>query len=376
MAHVVTGRNFLAGNFLRKLILLPLLLGTMLALPVFGASAVRMLAQSSSISLSAYVEMLEEVAAELRDPALEPAGIEAALRPLHAVETVELATGELLIVDATVFALDASTGDDVPADDPPLDDDLPLEDTAEIAAAIAARLDVLRAELIAAPQDQTEARLDLLVDVLARPVFTAEETIAERIWRWLEARFYEWFPDWEPATGTFPVELSVWVGWIVVGLGALVLAVLASYWLQGIFANFLGGSDGAQREIPRDVPPSAAAARQQAQSAAEAGDYRQAVRRLYLAALLHLDEQRLLAFDRSLTNREVLAVLPDDSPVREHLRPVVDTFDAVWYGVREPDEDTYLRYRADIDALERMAQAAADGTDRAADSVQARGAVS
>lgn len=364
MAYDVTGRDFPAGHFMRRQIF-PLLLGMVLALAVFGAWAVPIRAQASPMSLSAYVELLEEVAAELRDPALQRAEIEEALRPLHAVETVELATGELLTVDATVFVLNDGAGDD-----------MPLEDTAEIAAAIVARVDVLRAELIAAPQDQTEARLDLLVDVLARPVFTAEETFAERIWRWLEARFYEWFPDWEPATGTIPVELSVWVGWLVVGLGALVLAILASYWLQGIFANFLGGSDGAQREIPRDVPPSAAVARRQAQSAAEAGDYRQAVRRLYLAALLHLDEQRLLAFDRSLTNREVLAVLPDDSPVREHLRPVVDTFDAVWYGVREPDEDTYLRYRADIDALERMAQAAADGTERAADSARARGAVS
>ena len=49
--------------------------------------------------------------------------------------------------------------------------------------------------------------------------------------------------------------------------------------------------------------PTVAEARQQARSAAQSGNYRDAVRRLYLAALLQLAEQDLIAYERSLTDR-------------------------------------------------------------------------
>ncbi len=69
-----------------------------------------------------------------------------------------------------------------------------------------------------------------------------------------------------------------------------------------------------------DLPRSAAEARQQAFAAAQSGLYRDAVRRLYLAALLQLAEHDLIRYERSLTNREVLVHVPNDSPIRPHLR--------------------------------------------------------
>ena len=37
---------------------------------------------------------------------------------------------------------------------------------------------------------------------------------------------------------------------------------------------------------------------------------------------------------------------------------VVDTFDRVWYGVTEPDDTTFVAYRADVERLEALARAA------------------
>jgi hypothetical protein len=314
-------------------------LPALLLLAIFIAPA-RLVGQTPPVTLEQYTAQLAQVVDELQrlgDPArADAAAIEQIMQPLAAVEQVELPNGELM-TPAPLALPDPETGqvDWVHA---------------------AAHVQALHDQLVAAPYDDTEARLAMLVHVFEHAAFTAQESLAARIWRWIEARLREWFPDWQPAQGTISAELSTWVGWIVVGVAAIALALLASYWLQGILANLIGGSDAARRREIHDLPLDAATAQAQAQREADAGNYREAVRRLYLAALLLLDEQRLIALDRSRTNREMLAALPADSLARAHLGPVIATFDAVWYGIREPDEPTYLRYRAEIDALGRMAR--------------------
>jgi hypothetical protein len=65
-----------------------------------------------------------------------------------------------------------------------------------------------------------------------------------------------------------------------------------------------------------------------------------------------LQEQRIVPPDPSLTNHELLDHIPADAPIHAQLAPVVDTFDQVWYGVREPSQATYLAYTATVDELE------------------------
>ncbi len=74
-----------------------------------------------------------------------------------------------------------------------------------------------------------------------------------------------------------------------------------------------------------------------------------------------MEEHGLVTHDRSLTNREVLATLAPEHPLRPHMQPVVETFDAVWYGVQEPDDLTYRSYTQAIDALESLARAQEKG---------------
>lgn len=84
---------------------------------------------------------------------------------------------------------------------------------------------------------------------------------------------------------------------------------------------------------------------QRAIEQAEAGNYRDAIRYLYLTTLILLDERGLLRFDHSLTNREYLQRL-GSTPLGQLLTPIVDTFDRTWYGHTLPTREEYERYAA------------------------------
>ena len=86
-----------------------------------------------------------------------------------------------------------------------------------------------------------------------------------------------------------------------------------------------------------------------------------------------LAERGLIRFERSLTNREVLARVDASAPARAHLSPVVETFDRVWYGEREPDEATFHVYSQEIDALLREGTADVPNPDHKEGTVARRG---
>lgn len=79
---------------------------------------------------------------------------------------------------------------------------------------------------------------------------------------------------------------------------------------------------------------------------AERGEFRSAVRVLYLAVLLQWDERGKLRFDRALTNREVLAQLGDDEDAVaiRRLRPLVERFDRSWYGAAPCSLEEYAEF--------------------------------
>ena len=82
-----------------------------------------------------------------------------------------------------------------------------------------------------------------------------------------------------------------------------------------------------------------------------AGDYRNAVRYLYLSSLLLLDEQGMLRYDRSRTNREVLRSVSSKPELAVPLHDVIDVFDRVWYGFEALDDKTYQTYVERVDDL-------------------------
>lgn len=81
------------------------------------------------------------------------------------------------------------------------------------------------------------------------------------------------------------------------------------------------------------------------------GDYRNAIRYLYLSSLLVLDEQGLMRYDRSRTNREYLRSVASKPELAKPLRDVIDVFDRVWYGFENVDQQTYQSYVERVDEL-------------------------
>ena len=281
---------------------------------------------------------LEEYAATVRAAERllqsDPAALDAARRELAVVEQVELRSGE---VAAVVPVLD---GDDL--------------DTATAQA----RLHVVTHQITAAEGDQTVARLAVLETVLASTAFQNRESWLDQVRRWLANLFQQWVGDAEPNVTPTPVSttLAQIVGWSVVVAGSVILSVLLARWLQTMLRAFVGDAVKIE-ERDGETPTTPAAARAAAGRLAERGDYRAAVRQLYLAALLTLQDRRIVVRDPSLTNREVLARTPAAHPVHAPLAAVVEVFDDVWYGVHEPNQATFADYRTAVDDLERRAAA-------------------
>lgn len=221
-----------------------------------------------------------------------------------------------------------------------------------------ARLTLVLHQLQAASTDDAAARLAVLANVLTGPEFSQGESLWDRFRRWLDELWNRFFPERtaDPTTAAAVETTGNIVGWAFAIAGTAALIWLLSYWLRGLIHSFVANAERSGPDMDGDgAPQTPAEARQRAGNLALTGNYRDAVRHLYLSALLTLEERGLVTHDRSLTNREVLASLAPEHPLRPHMQPVVDTFDAVWYGVQEPDDQTYHSYTHAIDALEALA---------------------
>jgi hypothetical protein len=143
------------------------------------------------------------------------------------------------------------------------------------------------------------------------------------------------------------------VGWMVLaGLAAAVLVVACLLFLQ------------ARRGPATETKPKPKPAREQqaaslslsenrtaeewwreAESLAAAGQYREAVRRLYLAVLFVLDRRRLLRYEPTRTNGEYVRQvrLAEEAPLELHasFERLTVLFERKWYGDRSCEAGEY-----------------------------------
>ena len=274
------------------------------------------------ISLSAYQERLADALSRL-DNGVD---LETVQADIAAITQVELPDGRILDV-------------------------VPLLEGVENTDDARARLKTALGQLERIDTDRTADRLAAL-DRASRRLDLDRLSLAERIQRWFDDLLERIRPRQQTSAGGAAGRIVGSVaGWAIVVVGSLLLAVLLSYWLRRLLGGILTDSVARPRRTESGEPATATEARKLASAQAQSGDYRQAVRSLFLSALLHLREGGLLHYADSQTNRELLASLPPQSPARPHLEPVVETFDRVWYGIREPDEQTFNAYRREVNAL-------------------------
>ena len=202
----------------------------------------------------------------------------------------------------------------------------------------------------------TAADLAPLTSILAQPAFDYTQPEAPALWRWLMEQ-WEQFLAW--LEGLLPIPAAGEPGLLTVPLveqvATLVLLVLLAalviYVLRGVLADLAAEASLAPEEQEAGEPLTADTALQRAQARSDEGDYRAAVRYLYLSTLLRLEERGLLRYERALTNREVLRRVAHDPTLATVLRDVVDVFDRVWYGYQPLDGPAYQRYASAVEAL-------------------------
>lgn len=308
----------------RPALLLVVLAYLLLAAPAHGQE------QDGALSLEGYLALAAETEAALEREG--GAAWQALAGRWEAVQAVTLANGAAVTVNqgALVAALRA---------DPP--------DKEAIAAHVAA-LQAVAARWPAPAYDQASAaaataRLDA---ILAEPAFQWPEEqpgFWERLWERALRFLFELLPWGSGALDLANILLAVAGGLIL--LFALALAA------RSLLRSFRPEAVAADAE-PDLASLTAEQALQEAESQAQDGDFRQAVRYLYLSSLLLLEERGLLRFDRSRTNREYLRSVAGRPELLGALQSVVDVFDRVWYGFQPLDEAGYRRYRAQVDELQ------------------------
>ncbi|HYL61748.1 MAG TPA: DUF4129 domain-containing protein [Candidatus Methylomirabilis sp.] len=136
-----------------------------------------------------------------------------------------------------------------------------------------------------------------------------------------------------------------YIAWSVISL-ALVILFYAVY-------RWLSKAEG-KTEFVAETEPVASDARQWlagAQSAAERGDYREAIHCAYWACVARLEDMHLLARDRARTPRESLGLLEQHPREKGFLQTVTRSFELIWYGYRPASQADWA---ATKEQLEKM----------------------
>jgi hypothetical protein len=227
---------------------------------------------------------------------------------------------------------------------------------------ISARLGAFLDALGQARTAHDPGALGKLDDVFSKPPFKDREVPSAwtQFWRSVGQAISDFFdnlfnsmpsPPNTPAPAPSSFGSLSPLGWTMLVIGLLLVLALVVYAIRGVRQSLVRDAKARAEAALEEEHITASEALDRAQSQAQTGDYRTAVRYLYLSSLLWLDERKLLRYDRSLTNREYLDQVRGDPGLSEQLAPVVGTFERVWYGQRPIAEQDFLAYEAQIQEL-------------------------
>ena len=206
-----------------------------------------------------------------------------------------------------------------------------------------------RPPIVKMTRESPDARKTTMKEILAREEFSGSQKSAADQWLGSLLRRAPVFDGFGSGEGSKAVSITLSI--IVLVLFLLLLAhVLARLGLGRLL-----GSQSMETEDIYAGPDSPRGALDEASRAASSGDFRTALRLVYLAVLLRLDERDLIRFDRTGTNWEYLAALRGNPEFHQLLRPVTVTFDRKWYGreaAGESDYTTFVEAYAAAEALE------------------------
>ncbi|MFZ5879340.1 MAG: DUF4129 domain-containing protein [Chloroflexota bacterium] len=200
----------------------------------------------------------------------------------------------------------------------------------------------------------TSADLKPLQAILVDPQFQRSEPPENPIAKWFDEqwqRFMRWLAGIFGEDNQVTVTVSEGAFEVIPSLATILLVLALAYVFRSLFFDLAAEASLAGGDEEGGEPITAEQAFARAQSLSRGGDYRSAVRYLYLSSLLLLDERGMLRYDRSKTNHEYLRSVAGQPELAEPLREVVDVFDNVWYGYHSVDEESFQHYSRRVEEL-------------------------
>lgn len=189
--------------------------------------------------------------------------------------------------------------------------------------------------------------VDPLKVILARPEFQWEESQPLVMPDWLD-RIFSWL---EQLTNRV-ANATLSYGRVPLIIAAVLVFLLSLFFISRSLSRSLVREAQLEAEgSESDNLLTSKGAFKRAENLSMQGDYRNAIRYLYLSSLLVLDEQGVMRYDRSRTNREYLRSVSSRPELANPLRDVIEVFDRVWYGYEAVDENTYKSYVEHVEEL-------------------------
>ncbi|PZR97313.1 MAG: hypothetical protein DLM70_19600 [Chloroflexi bacterium] len=299
----------------------PLLYLVLLLAAGFGTSSVA--ATATIPSLTVYIHQFHSVRmaldrAELSRPNGD-ARKQAALKELRSLRQVRFPNGRVLVVNT-----------------PQLSAEISSRNATEIRAELS-RIDRLDNDLRSAKLSVLSRRHSQdLERTLRDSRFHLSQSPFERLRDWLFEQALLLVSSLHVAVGVSPLVQLLFVLGFLGGVAGV--AVLVA---RGALSTMVAH---ATREEAKNEPVTASDARAQTHSAVAAGDYRNALRHLFLGTLLELQDRDALRLAPGLTNREYVTLLREQASREDRPGPLsrlVDEFDAVWYGHRDLTREQY-----------------------------------
>lgn len=187
-------------------------------------------------------------------------------------------------------------------------------------------------------RDANPNELHKLDDVLRAPRFVQHRSLTDVLKDWLGSLIERLFSGIPSPSGLSPL-LAVLFGALFLALVAGVgfLAVRGALSTIVVEAAIAKEDEGSQELSASD----------RASERAAAGDYRTALRYLFLGTMLQLQDRGVVELRPGLTNREYLALVQQTAANRASvvspLQELTDAFDRAWYGHVPVDESEYHR---------------------------------